>query len=74
MEKFAERLKKLIEEKKLPLNKIAIESKVSAGQYKKYLNGSLPRLKIALRIVNYFHCSLNYLLGISGNKNTNCKK
>lgn len=65
MEKFSEILNDLILESGLSLRALATKSKVSAVQYGKYLKGSYPRVEVAVRIANYFNCSLDYLFGIS---------
>ena len=68
MDKFSEILNDLILETGLSVNKIAKESKISATQLGKYLKGSYPSVEIAIKIGNYFNCSLDYLFGISENK------
>ena len=67
MDKFADILRDLIDDKELSLRKLAKESKVSAIQYSKYLRGSYPTIDVAVRIANYFECTLDYLFGISDN-------
>lgn len=62
---FSEILKELIEDKGLSLRKLAAASNVSAVQYGKYLKGAYPNIDVAVRIANYFKCSLDYLFGIS---------
>lgn len=65
MEKFSDILKDLIYEKGLSLRKLSKESDVSAVQYSKYLRGAYPTIEVAMRIVKYFNCSLDYLFGLS---------
>ncbi|MBQ7977832.1 MAG: helix-turn-helix transcriptional regulator [Clostridia bacterium] len=65
MEKFSDILKDLIEEKGKSLRQLAIDSGVSANQYSKYLRGSFPTLEVAVKIANYFNCSLDYLFGLT---------
>ena len=65
--KFSEILKDLIEEKGLSLRKLAVESNVSAVQYSKYMRGSCPTIDVAVRIADYFDCSLDYLFGLTEN-------
>ena len=64
MDKFAEILKDLIEEKGLSLRKIAQASGVSANQYSKYLTGAIPTIPVAVRISNYFEHSIDFLFGL----------
>ena len=68
MEDFKDILKELINEQGLSLRKLAENSKVSANQYSKYLKGSFPSIKVAIRIAQYFKCSLDYLFGLSNEK------
>lgn len=68
MEKFADNLKDLIFDKGLSLRKLATVSGVTAIQYSKYLRGAFPYLEVAVRIANYFECSLDYLFGITETK------
>ncbi len=68
MESFVEILKDLIDEKGLSLRQISIESKVNAMQLSRYLRGSTPTIDLALKLALYFNCSLDYLFGISTEK------
>jgi len=68
MEKFADVLKDLIDEKGFSLRKLSSESGVSAVQYSKYLRGSYPKIYVAIRIAEYFDVSLDYLFGITDNR------
>ncbi len=65
MYKFREILKDLILDKGLSLRRLANESKVSATQYGKYLKGAYPTIAVAIRLAEFFNCSLDYLFGIS---------
>lgn len=65
MDKFADILGDLIKERGLSLRKLAGESGVSAIQYSKYLRGAYPTIEVAIRISNFFQCSLDYLFGVS---------
>jgi len=67
MDKFADILKDLKDDKELSLRQLAEKSKVSAIQYSKYLRGSYPSIDVAVRIANFFECTLDYLFGISDN-------
>lgn len=64
MEKLSEILKELILEKGLSLRAISRESGVSCNQYSKYLKQTEPSVNVAMKICNYFECSLDYLCGI----------
>ena len=74
MESFSEILSDLIVEKGLSLRKLATESGVSAVQYGKYLKGSIPNLSVAVKIANYFQCSIDYLFGLTETSYFNSKK
>ncbi len=65
MEIFAESLRELIAQSGLSIRQIAKESKVSGTQYGKYLRGASPTIDVAVRIANYFGCSLDYLFGLT---------
>ena len=67
MEVFCEILKDMIDEKEISLRKLSIESGVSATQYSKYLKGAYPTISVAVKIANYFNCSLSYLFGLIDN-------
>ena len=69
MDEFREILKDLILEKGCSLRKLAKDSGVSAMQYSRYLRGSIPTIAIVLKIGQYFDCSLDYLFGLSIEKN-----
>lgn len=62
---FQEILKELIAEKSISLRTLSKESGVSAVQYSKYLHGAYPTIDVAIKIANYFNCSLDYLFGVS---------
>ena len=68
MEKINDVLKDLIIEKGLSLRAIAKESGVSCNQYSKYLKQSIPSINVAMKICNYFECSLDYLCGLTFDK------
>lgn len=65
---FAEILKELIEDKGLSLRKLSVDSNVSANQYSKYLRGTIPTVAVAIKIADYFNCSLDYLFGLTTEK------
>ncbi len=68
MEKINDVLKDLIIEKGLSLRAIAKESGVSCNQYSIYLKQSIPSINVAMKICNYFECSLDYLCGLTLDK------
>ena len=70
MEVFAENLKDLVLKSGLSLRQLAKESGVSAMQYSRYLNGSVPTIDVTLKIAKYFGCSLDYLFGLSDKINS----
>ncbi len=65
MDDFAEILGDLIDDKGLSLRALGKETKVSASLYSSYLRGRIPTVAVAVRIANYFDCSLDYLFGLS---------
>ncbi len=66
---FQERLQELLEECSLSrlalANKIGISSTTVNGYFNK---NYYPELSIAIKMANYFNCSLDYLFGLSDNK------
>ena len=68
MENFIEILKDLIDEKGLSLRQIAKESGVNVMQLSRYLKGSTPTIDVVLKLAVYFNCSLDYLFGLSQEK------
>ena len=71
MEDFVEILKDLVEEADLSLRQLAKDSGVSVMQLSQYLNGSTPTIEVTLKLATYFNCSLDYLFGISNEKEEN---
>ena len=69
MEIFAENLRDFILKTGKSLRKISQESGVSAMQYSRYQNGSIPTIDITLKIAKYFNCTLDYLFGLCDNNN-----
>ena len=69
MEIFIDNLQALIAETGKSLRQLAKESNVSAMQYSRYLNGSIPTIAISIKIAKFFDCSLDYLFGLCENKN-----
>ena len=69
MNKFVENLKELIDETGLSLRQLQTKSGVNAIQYSRYLRGYTPTLDVTLKIAKYFNCSLDFLFGLSDEKN-----
>ncbi len=69
MENFSDNLKELIIDKGLSLRKLSKECGVSATQLGKYLKGSYPTLAVAIKLANYFECSLDYLFSLTDERN-----
>lgn len=65
MYNFNENLKELIIEKDLSLRKIAKESGFTSGQLSEYLHGVYPTVDKAIKLADYFNCSLDFLFGVS---------
>lgn len=60
---FSERLGKLIESKKVSKNKLAACCGTTSSTVSKWLlHGQLPKPDIAVRLSEFFDCSLDYLL------------
>ena len=68
MEHFIEILKELIDEKGLSLRQLSKESGVSVMQLSRYLRGSTPTIDGVMKLALYFNCSLDYLFGLSSEK------
>lgn len=62
--KFSEIFKELCIENNTNPKQIARNLKIEDSTLYKYLSGTLPRVKNAVLLANYFNCSLNYLFGI----------
>ena len=65
---FIEILKDLVDETGLSLRQLSKEIGVSVMQLSRYLRGSIPTIDATLKIAVYFNCSLDYLFGISQEK------
>ena len=63
-------LKKLREKKGLSQVRLSIEIEVSQEIISQYeLGTSLPTVTNLIKLADYFHCSLEYLLGMTNNPN-----
>lgn len=70
MEKFNDILRDLILDSGLSLRKLSALSKVSSTQYSSYLKDSIPKIDVAVRIADFFDCSLDYLFGLTEERKT----
>ena len=69
MDAFVDNLKEMIAGTNMSLRQLAKASSVSVMQYSRYLNGSIPTIEVTMKIAKYFNCSLDYLFGLSEDKN-----
>lgn len=65
MEKFSEILKDFVLESGKSLRQIEKESGVASSQISRYLKNTIPSLEIAIKLSQYFNCTLDYLFGLS---------
>lgn len=66
LSKFAERLKELVDESGLSASDIGDKLCLGNSAISHYLSGRyLPSLQAAIKIADFFNCSLDYLLGLS---------
>lgn len=64
MEEFVERLNELLVENNLSRLQLANKINVSSTTINGYFNkGYLPEISIAIKLGNFFNCSLDYLFG-----------
>ena len=54
----------------MSLRKLATLTNVSSTQYSSYLRNSIPKIDVAVRIADYFDCSLDYLFGLTDSRKT----
>ncbi len=67
---FIKRLLALLEEKNITQVQFAKEIGVSNVTISRYVTGERrPQIDVAIKMANYFNVSLDYLMGISLNKN-----
>ena len=64
MTTFSENFKDLLIEKGVTVKSIASEIGINSSTLYKYLSSTMPRIENAVKIANYFDCSLNFLVGI----------
>ncbi len=65
MSNFVERLNSLLKERNLSIRQLSREVGISSSQLSKYSTGYYePSLSNALKLADYFSCSLDYLFGL----------
>lgn len=62
---FFEKLKKLIDDRSISMNKLAKEAGISQTSVDRYKNGSLPNAEALRKICQYLHVSADYLLDLT---------
>ncbi len=66
MNEFQERLQELLEENNLSRLQLAKSLNISSTTINGYFNnGYYPNIEIAIKMANYFNCSLDFLFGLS---------
>lgn len=64
LQKFVERFLELLSDRDMKPGRLAAELNVRRKVISRYANGErLPDLQMALRLSEYFHCSIDFLLG-----------
>ena len=74
MATFAERLKELRKEKQLTVEQLANNIGSAKSTISRYENGREPKGDIIRLLTNYFNVSIDYLMGISDNRNPSTDK
>ncbi|MBQ8444478.1 MAG: helix-turn-helix transcriptional regulator [Clostridia bacterium] len=68
--KFTEVLKDLMIENNIDIKELADKTNIKLGSlYFYFKHDSTPDVECAIKISEYFNCSINYLLGLSENNN-----
>ena len=67
---FWERFYSLCSEKKVKPNTVCAELGYSSATSTHWKNGTIPKGDVLLNLADYFHCSVDYLLGRVEQKNT----
>lgn len=62
---FFEKIKLLMNERKITMNKLAKEAGISQTSVDRYKNGSLPNADALIKICRYFQVSADYLLDLN---------
>lgn len=65
MYKFADVMKDLITESGKSLRTIGQESDIPHSQLSRYVNGTIPKFDVSIKIASYFNCTLDYLFGLT---------
>lgn len=66
---FREHMRQLCESTGKPLREIAEGLKISAPTLSRYLTGNrLPEITYLVKVAEHFHVSLDWLVGLSGDK------
>lgn len=65
MSKLSEVLEEFVIKEDCSYSELARRIGISNSQIIRYKNGVLPKFKQAIKIANYFKCSLNFLFGFS---------
>lgn len=74
MNEFQERLQELLIQNDLSRLSLSKKLSISSTTINDYFNKSLyPQIDIALKMANYFNCSLDFLLGLSDEYQNNIK-
>lgn len=72
-EYFSDTLKDLMSERQITIKILSEQTKIRLSRLYEFINEKrLPSLENAIKIAEYFHCSLDYLFGFSNNYE-NCK-
>ena len=61
---FAQRFKEILENNDISPKRLAANLNISHSSIYLFLHTSYPSIKNAVKLANYFNCTLNYLLGI----------
>lgn len=62
--KFVEVLKDLLLEHGIGIQELSKGTGIDDSVLYDHIHGSIPQIKYAVSIANYFNCSLNYLMGL----------
>lgn len=61
---FKERFKNFLEDYEITAKNLGDQLGIDHSSIYLYLQGSLPNIENAVKLANYFNCSLNYLFGL----------
>lgn len=72
--RFVEVLKDLMLESGIDIKELAKQTDIRLGSlYFYFKNDTIPDVNCAIKLSEYFNCSINYLLGLSENKTSKLK-